>query len=423
MSLDGPQRHVGVARIKNDDDDTSEDDVSALQLSVVSALHAHALPKSAVPDFVRQITAATSINELRRVEQSIAKLAEETAAEEQQARADGDADNYVIDASVCWHRTWPGVIVWIPFLLTIFVLSSAFISPLFIAANRYAPIVLQKDAVTAARCNWIVAEAEAFAAANGGWTRRERGQHQHEGRRQHSVQLSVRSVRSVNKWLRRLEPRVSLSAAVHFDVAYEDVDDVDAFVVKYVADNDDDHIGGDGGGDDGDDVVGDETHSSTDDADISARLSLSGGGEFSGGGTRFQRLGDCEQGDNCTVDTPQGSLLMYEGNLAHSDDAVTAGVRYLLVVLLRVRVPPMPPARANNDDDDDDVDDVSAHEAPPPPILYSARAVLRWAIDASYILARNFGRYAWTVTFRVVGPPRTPNSLGWYDRPLSLNGE
>ena len=163
------------------------------------------------------------------------------------------------------------------------------------------------DLATVAECDEIVREAEAHASRNGGWNAK--GHHEHYK----TTDVVVTEMPQVLRWLNaKLRAIVWPAMTAHFGFPQHVFWLQDSFVVKY-------EVGGQT-----------ELTMHQDGSEVTFQLLLSDPKHFEGGGTFFEAA-------NASVHVEQGQMITHFGQTFHAGLPIRAGVRYLLVGLVRVR--------------------------------------------------------------------------------------
>ena len=165
-------------------------------------------------------------------------------------------------------------------------------------------------------CAWVVAQAEAHAAARGGWSTSRHVAYA-------TTDIPLHTIDTLRAWFprvlhERLFPLVASAPA--FRALLEPIGGAralrvhDCFVVKYT------------GATDGAEQQK-ELHAHKDQALISFTIGLNSVSEYDGGGTYFEALDQ-------TVPTDAGHFTAFASTLVHAGVAVTRGTRYVLVLFL-----------------------------------------------------------------------------------------
>ena len=165
--------------------------------------------------------------------------------------------------------------------------------------------------LSAAQCAAMVAEAEAFSHARGGWTTA----------RHHSVpttDLPLSSLPGAMATFNEAMARcVAPLAAASYPWLRGQLRVHDAFLVRYDAN------GGQA-----------SLPPHRDQGQLSMTLSLSAGEDFEGGGTSFKARG------GAAVTLQQGGLLLFPSHLVHGGVAITSGRRYIIAAFLWIEDAP-----------------------------------------------------------------------------------
>ena len=187
-------------------------------------------------------------------------------------------------------------------------------------------------AASAEECEWVIQEAEAGAAARGGWD----CDGHHAAHRTNDIEVAEHA--ALCDWVSaKLHQSIWPALEAQFGVDAIDLWLEDAFVVKYEA-----------GGQPG---LGPHV----DDSELSFNLLLSDPSGFEGGGTRFcdvplgeaegetdeaesaRRSGDREGSRGVTVRPGRGEVITHYGRLPHEGVPITRGTRYIVAGFVRCR--------------------------------------------------------------------------------------
>lgn len=172
--------------------------------------------------------------------------------------------------------------------------------------NRFIQRIVYNKFYTKEICEWIIDRTEIYAYNNGGWTTA-----RHDNYPTTDIPLEQIPplfdfvLFSFNNLFEKIKKSYSIESNINFNIC-------DLFVAKYDSDTQN------------------ELKMHRDGSFLSFNILLSNHNDFEGGGTYFD--------DGITIYLEQGDVVVHSGQILHSGNKITKGIRYILVAFIAIIV-------------------------------------------------------------------------------------